>query len=162
MQASAKAAGVPLYAVDYHSYSHDLTPTSILQPRPITNSSIWQAFDHTDTQIWIGEAGSCGGGGRPNMSDTFANGFWFLSTLGRLAQLNHKLFLRQDFVGAYYGLLRDRFLYTNQSTAVTPNVDFFNAVLFKRLMGTQVLAVVSTVVSMKYSYSNIASRELNA
>ena len=78
------------------------------------------------------------------MSDTFANGFWYLPALGRLAQLNHKVFLRQDLVGAWYGLLRDKFTYGRGQKAVAPNPDYFSAVLFKRLMGTRVLNASSS------------------
>ena len=148
MQSQAAEAGVPLYAVNYHSYSHDLTPASILQNSAIADSSVFHQLGAGSTQLWIGEAGSCGGGGRPNMSDTFANGFWYLRALGRLAQLNHTVFLRQDLVGAWYGLLRDGFAYNctpgSSRSCVVPNVDYFSAVLFKRLMGRRVLNTSTT------------------
>ena len=75
------------------------------------------------------------------MSDTFANGFWYMNALGQLAQYDHKVFLRQTLVGGFDGLLKDK--YWSDVDGVVPNVDFFNAVLFKRYMGNNVFATSS-------------------
>lgn len=62
--------------------------------------------------------------------------------MGMLAKLNHKVFLRQDLISGFYGLLRDRFWYPSLDQSITPNSDYFMALLWKRLLGVGVLSAV--------------------
>ena len=58
-------------------------------------------------ELWTGEAGGAGGGGVDGVTNSFASGVWYLDALGLYAQARHSVFVRQDFVGAYYGLVED-------------------------------------------------------
>jgi len=84
-----------------------------------------------DAEIWLGESGPAQCGGQRGLSDTFASGFWFLDQLGSVARFGHTVHVRQSLIGADYGLLTE--------DEARPNPDFYNALLWKRLMGTQVL-----------------------
>ena len=70
---------------------------SISTPGPIEN--------------WAGEAGGAGGGGVDGVTNSFASGVWYLDALGLYAQARHGVFVRQDFVAAYYGLIEDGCLF---------------------------------------------------
>lgn len=52
-----------------------------------------------NAQLWIDETASFWGGGRANVSDTFASGFWYLDQLGYLATAGRThVFARQTLV----------------------------------------------------------------
>ena len=55
--------------------------------------------------IWMGEAGGAYNSGAHGMSDRFHSSFWYLDSLGVLAQRGHQTFCRQTLVGGNYGLL---------------------------------------------------------
>ena len=59
----------------------------------------------SQTQLWIGESASHSGGGTPGVSNRFASMFYYLDSLAATAAANHSGFLRQDLVGASYGLV---------------------------------------------------------
>lgn len=82
-------------------------------------------------QLWLGETGSAQCGGQINQSDTFLSGFWWLDQLGILALEDHDVIIRQALVGGDYGLLSYQDL--------RPRPDYWNSLLWKRLMGTKVL-----------------------
>lgn len=140
-RANAAKANVPLFAVNYHDYNDAhkyLFCKGILEPFVRPNSSLF--YSHVaGAETWIGEAAACGRGGVQGKSDTYASSLWYWQYLGRLAQLNHRVFLRQSLVGGYYGLLRDRFSdKTLSGDALVANVDYFAAVMFHKFMGNQV------------------------
>merc|ERR1712072_1254078 len=140
-RANAAKANVPLFAANYHDYNDEhkyLFCKGILEPFVRPNSSLF--YSHVaGAETWIGEAAACGRGGVQGKSDTYASSLWYWQYLGRLAQLNHRVFFRQTLVGGYYGLLRDRFWEkTMKGDTLEPNVDYFSAVLFKRHMGNEV------------------------
>ncbi|XP_010688437.2 heparanase-like protein 3 [Beta vulgaris subsp. vulgaris] len=81
---------------------------------------------------WVGEAGGAWHGGHDLVTNVFASGFWFLDQLGMAATFNTKAFCRQALIGGHYGLLN--------TTTFLPNPDYYNALLWHRLMGKQVLA----------------------
>lgn len=152
MRAQCKNASVPLFAANYHKYSDC---DKVLSPQDVANISAFSYADGAET--WIGEAASCGSGGHPGVSDTFASGFWYMQHLGRLAQLNHRVFLRQSLIGGNYGLLRDRFWDKNMTgDAVLPNTDYFVAVLFKRQMGNDVFATQPSKDGKVLAYAHCA------
>jgi hypothetical protein len=139
-RANAVAAGVPLMAVTYHDYNDGHRYSNCegaTKPFIAPNSS---NFYSTVGETWMGEAATCGQGGKVGVADSFASGLWYWQYLGRLAQLNHKIFMRQTLVGGNYGLLRDRFWdKTMKGDTLQPNADYFSAVLFTKLMGKEVL-----------------------
>ncbi|KAG0601950.1 hypothetical protein M758_11G150300 [Ceratodon purpureus] len=89
---------------------------------------------------WIGEAGGAYNSGKNLVSNAFVNSFWYLDQLAMSATFNTKAYCRQTLIGGNYGLLN--------STTFRPNPDLYSAILWKRLMGTVVLA---TTVEAKYS-----------
>ncbi|KAH9602626.1 hypothetical protein KSS87_005111 [Heliosperma pusillum] len=84
------------------------------------------------SEAWVGEAGGAYNSGAKDVSDTFANGFWYLDQLGMTSTFNHKVFCRQALIGGNYALLN--------TTTFVPNPDFYGALLWDRLMGNNVLA----------------------
>jgi heparanase 1 len=86
--------------------------------------------------VWLGETGNAQCGGKPGVSDAFVGGFWWLDQLAKVARLGQPVMVRQTLSGSNYGLIDD--------TTLTPRPDFWTAVLWRRLMGTSVLAVTAT------------------
>lgn len=84
------------------------------------------------TSAWIGEAGGAYNSGRHLVTDAFVFSFWYLDQLGMAASFNNKAYCRQTLIGGNYGLLN--------TTTFHPNPDMYSALLWKRLMGTRVLA----------------------
>jgi hypothetical protein len=82
--------------------------------------------------IWYGEAGSASCGGQQGYSNRFEATFWYLNALGLLAQHGLDVFIRQTLSGSDYGLIDD--------ASLTPNPDYWAALLWHRLMGTSILA----------------------
>lgn len=108
----------------------------------------------SQTELWIGESASHGGGGTPSVSNRFASLYYYMSTLAATAAANHSGVLRQDLVGAEYGLVegcasRGKWERYNFETAVSktppgtcsPNPDYWGALLFTRLMGPHVMHI---------------------
>ena len=85
-------------------------------------------------EIWLGEMSLISCGGQAGISDRLADSFWYLSQLGRLAAAGQTVVCRQSLVSTHYGLM-DHSLFQHP--------DFYAAVLFNRLMGTQVLGPVT-------------------
>ncbi|XP_028274207.1 heparanase [Parambassis ranga] len=83
--------------------------------------------------VWLGETSSAYGGGAAGLSDTFAAGFMWLDKLGLGATLGLGVVMRQVFIGAgSYHLVDDN---------LDPLPDYWLSVLYKRLVGPEVLAV---------------------
>ena len=85
-----------------------------------------------DAQLWLGETGSAQCGGEPGLSNAFADSLWWVDHLGRLARWGHAVVVRQTLSGSDYGLIDD--------TSLEPNPSYWASWLWRRLMGTQVLA----------------------
>ncbi|KAF9619047.1 hypothetical protein IFM89_004405 [Coptis chinensis] len=83
------------------------------------------------TSAWIGEAGGAYNSGGKTVSHSFLNSFWYLDQLGMTSTFNHKTFCRQSLIGGNYGLLN--------TTNFVPNPDYYNALLWHKLMGKNVL-----------------------
>lgn len=81
--------------------------------------------------IWYGEAGSASCGGQQGYSNRFEATFWYLNALGALAQRGLQVFIRQTLSGSDYGLIDD--------ATLQPNPDYWAALLWHRLMGTEIL-----------------------
>ena len=85
-----------------------------------------------NAEVWLGETGNAQCGGAPGISDRFVAGFWWLDQLGLMATKGHPVVVRQTLAGSDYGMINDETL--------NPNPDYWNSLLWKRLMGDRVLA----------------------
>lgn len=94
--------------------------------------------------ILLGETASFWAGGRGNVSNRFASGFFYLPQLAALAARGYLTHIRQDLAGGDYGMLD---LLLDDAGAVvdfSPNPDYFLHALWQRLVaGTALLANVS-------------------
>jgi hypothetical protein len=81
--------------------------------------------------IWDTEGGSASCGGQQGYSNRFQATFWYLNALGLLARQGLAVFVRQTLSGSDYGLIDD--------ATLTPNPDYWAALLWHRLMGTTIL-----------------------
>jgi heparanase 1 len=84
-------------------------------------------------RLWLGETGNAQCGGEPGVSDRFEGGFWWLDELGQTARAGQEVVIRQTLSGSNYGLIDDETL--------EPNPDYWSSLLWRRLIGTGVLAV---------------------
>ncbi|KAF1889608.1 hypothetical protein Lal_00024935 [Lupinus albus] len=82
---------------------------------------------------WVGESGGAYNSGGKDVSHTFVNGFWYLDQLGMASTFNHMVYCRQTLIGGNYALLN--------TTSFIPNPDYYGALLWHRLMGSNVLSV---------------------
>ncbi|MCX8071218.1 MAG: hypothetical protein N3C12_02025 [Candidatus Binatia bacterium] len=81
--------------------------------------------------VWLTETGGQSCGGQVGVADRFANTFWYLNTLARLARRGHFVVVRQTLSGSTYGLIDD--------VSLRPRPDYWATFLWRRLMGTRVL-----------------------
>lgn len=95
--------------------------------------------------IWAGETASANQGGLAGVSDKFADVFWYADQLGTLARLGHAGFQRQKLIsgGTNYGLI------SLKDSVISPNPDYYVAILYKELMSNKVLAVSQSDASMQ-------------
>ena len=91
------------------------------------------------TRIWIGEGGGAYNSGRDNVTNAMFGGFWFLDQLALFAERGHQAYCRQTFIGGLYSLL--------DIVSYHPNPDYYNLLLWSRLMGKEVLKATSSLVS---------------
>lgn len=85
--------------------------------------------------VWLGETGSAQVGGEPEVSGRWATALWWLDQLGALALVGHQVQCRQTLSGSDYGLI------DAAGGKLTGTPDYWASVLWKRLMGPQVLKV---------------------
>jgi len=85
-------------------------------------------------ELWIGEAGGAYNSGQHLVTDAFISGFWYLDQIANFAVFGHQRYCRQTLIGGNYGFLN--------TTTLHPNPDYYNALLWRRLMGERVLKVV--------------------
>lgn len=95
-------------------------------------------------EVWLGETGSAQCGGEPGFSNAFADALWWGDTLGRVARRGQKVIVRQTLAGADYGLIDDRTL--------QPNPSYWVSWLWRRVMGTQVLAAAGVRATALHAY----------
>ncbi|KAK2827373.1 hypothetical protein Q7C36_018299 [Tachysurus vachellii] len=84
-------------------------------------------------KVWLGETSSAYGGGAFGLSDTFVAGFMWLDKLGLAAKLGLDVVMRQVLIGSGTYHLVDNNL--------DPLPDYWLSVLYKRLIGPEVLTV---------------------
>ncbi|XP_068561470.1 heparanase isoform X1 [Cebidichthys violaceus] len=94
-----------------------------------------------DKPVWLGETSSAYGGGAVGLSDTFVAGFMWLDKLGLAARLGLDVVMRQVFIGSGSYHLVDENL--------DPLPDYWLSVLYKRLVGPEVLKVGFSVVAQR-------------
>eukprot|EP00257_Ricinus_communis_P003418 XP_002515478.2 heparanase-like protein 3 [Ricinus communis] len=119
--------------VDGHLISKILNP-SYLDGGSQPFSSLQRILKSSGTQAvaWVGEAGGAYNSGHNLVTNAFVFSFWYLDQLGMASSFNTKTYCRQTLIGGNYGLL-------NTNTFV-PNPDYYSALLWHRLMGTNALA----------------------
>ncbi|TKC46796.1 hypothetical protein EI555_016007 [Monodon monoceros] len=103
---------------------------------------IFQAVEETrpHKKVWLGETSSAYGGGAPLLSNTFAAGFMWLDKLGLSARMGIEVVMRQVFFGAgNYHLVDENFEPLPVSDHYFPIIDYWLSLLFKKLVGTNVL-----------------------
>ncbi|KAL6469756.1 hypothetical protein MHYP_G00208750 [Metynnis hypsauchen] len=84
-------------------------------------------------RVWLGETSSAYGGGALGLSDTFVAGFMWLDKLGLAAKLGLDVVIRQVLIGSgTYHLVDDN---------LDPLPDYWLSVIYKRLVGPEVLKV---------------------
>ena len=115
-------------------------PSRLLDPKNLDEAGYWadkmkQWRDQyaPGKPIWLGETGNAQFGGEPGLSNVYLGGLWWLDELGLLARKDHSVVVRQTLSGSDYGMIDDQTL--------DPRPDYWNSVLWKRLMGTRVYAV---------------------
>ena len=86
--------------------------------------------------IWLGETGNAQFGGEPGVSDVFIGGLWWLDQLGLMARSGQQVVIRHTLTGMDYGLIDE--------DTLEPRPDYWNSLLWKRLMGERVYAVEKT------------------
>ena len=89
----------------------------------------------------LGETASYWAGGRANVSNRYASGFWYLPQLGYLASQGYMAHIRQDLAGGDYGLLD--LVLDSSGTVVdfAANPDYFTHALWQRLVSGVALGV---------------------
>nr|CAD1827777.1 unnamed protein product [Ananas comosus var. bracteatus] len=102
----------------------------------------------TSTVAWVGEAGGAYNSGHHLVTDAFVFSFWYLDQLGMAAKYDTKSYCRQTLIGGNYGLLN--------TTTFEPNPDYYSALLWHRLMGTNVLSVNFTGTNKIRAYAHCA------
>ncbi|TYG52396.1 hypothetical protein ES288_D09G024600v1 [Gossypium darwinii] len=104
------------------------------------------------SRAWVFKSGRALHGGAKDVSQTFANGFWYFDQLGMASTYNHKVFCRQTLIGGNYALL-------NTTTSI-PNPDYYGVLLWHRLMGSTVLAVTQEFNQNLRVYAHCAKKKL--
>ncbi len=94
-------------------------------------SSLGRRYD-PHAPIWDTEAGSASCGGQQGYSNRFEATFWYLNALGLLSRHGLAVLIRQTLSGSDYGLIDD--------ATLQPNPDYWAALLWRRLMGTGIVA----------------------
>ncbi|KAJ7547497.1 hypothetical protein O6H91_08G088500 [Diphasiastrum complanatum] len=105
----------------------------------LQNSGPW-------AQAWVGEAGGAYNSGHHLVTDAFVFGFWYLDQLGTAAKYDTKVYCRQSLIGGNYGLL--------DHTTFQPNPDYYSALLWKQLMGPDVLSASVNGTSYLRAYAH--------
>ncbi|KAJ0057500.1 hypothetical protein NL108_009239, partial [Boleophthalmus pectinirostris] len=113
----------------------DFLDPQVLDTLTLKTNEVLQKVKQASPQkkVWLGETSSAYGGGALGLSDTFVAGFMWLDKLGLGAKLGLNVVMRQVFIGSgSYHLIDDN---------LDPLPDYWLSVLYKRLVGQQVLSV---------------------
>jgi heparanase 1 len=146
------AAGPDVDIVTWHYYptqsrrcpvaSVPAGPWTLLDPAALDEAGRWAAqveglaATHArNARVWLGETGNAQCGGEPGVSDSFVGSLWWIDELGLIAARGEGVVVRQTLAGSNYGMIDD--------ATLEPNPDWWASVLWKRLMGSDVLAAAS-------------------
>jgi heparanase 1 len=152
--------GDAIAAATWHSYTgYGLDPklplvafnASFLAETPAQAAPMIKAaaaFVAGGGEIWVGETAMAWHSGRNGTTDAFASSPWYVNALGTLAA-THRVHVRQTLVGGYYNLI-DR-------ESLTPNPDYFAALLWKRTMGERVLRASSSLPESVLVFAHCAA-----
>ncbi len=118
------------------------SPSRLLDPEHLDEAGHWARVlrrlrdAHAPGKpIWLGETGNAQFGGEPGVSDVYVGGLWWLDQLGLLAANGHDVVVRQTLSGLDYGMI--------DSGTLEPRPDYWNSLLWKRLMGREVYAATA-------------------
>jgi heparanase 1 len=127
----------------------------MLDPRQLDEIDRWAAEVEEarrrwapHAEVWLDETSNAQCGGSPGVSDAFASSLWWLDELGKLARRGTPVVVRQALSGADYGLLAE--------PTLEPRPDYFASVLWRRVMGTRVLATVAAPRTLR-AYAHCAA-----
>ncbi|KAM0829670.1 hypothetical protein ACQ4PT_066734 [Festuca glaucescens] len=103
------------------------------------------------SSAWVGESGGAYNSGGKDVSDRFADSFWYLDQLGMSSVFGTKVYCRQALVGGNYCLLN--------TTTLAPNPDYYSALLWDRLMGPGVLQTTAAASPCLRSYAHCSKQK---
>ncbi len=122
--------------------SRRASETRLLNPDHLDEAAHWARFNAAlrdahapGVPLWLGETGNAQFGGEPGVSDRYVGSLWWLDQLGLLARHDHDVVVRQTLAGSNYQLIT--------ADTLEPLPDYWASVLWKRLMGTEVLPVAT-------------------
>ena len=109
---------------------------------------IWKSIQEKTSpksKLVLSETATAADGGCPGLSNSFASGFYFVDVMGFAGDLGFSQVYRQDLVGfsgveggSSYALAGDPGWYNaSASGKLLPNPDFFTALAWRKLMGSQ-------------------------
>jgi heparanase 1 len=168
LPAFAAAGGDTVDVLTWHYYPQQSTrcpvavrpaaPDRLLDPDNLDEIDRWaddveQARSaHAPTaQAWLDETSNAQCGGAPGISDAFVSSLWWLDELGKMARRGTPVIVRQALTGADYGLLDE--------ATLDPRPDYFASVLWRKLMGTKVLAATVDKSPSVRAYAHCAAAD---
>lgn len=119
--------------------SRRAAPGRLLHPENLDEAAYWARRNAAlrdeycpGCPLWLGETGHAQFGGEPGLSDRYLASLWWLDQLGLLAVHAHDVVVRQTLSGSNYQLITE--------DTLKPLPDYWASLLWKRLMGREVLA----------------------
>ncbi|KAJ9163032.1 hypothetical protein P3X46_022754 [Hevea brasiliensis] len=108
----------------------------------------------TSATAWVGEAGGAYNSGRNHVSNAFVYMMLhrYLDQLGMASAYDTKTYCRQSLIGGNYGLLN--------TTTFVPNPDYYSAILWNRLMGSNVISTYFTGTKKIRAYALCAKESV--
>ncbi|XVF43098.1 hypothetical protein PTKIN_Ptkin02bG0012900 [Pterospermum kingtungense] len=150
-------------AITHHIYNlgpaDDQNPITKIQD-PFYLNQVAQIYENVSKVVkkfgplsgaWVSGAGEALDNSHRDVSPSFADGFWYLDQLGMASTFNYKVFCRQTFIGGNYALF--------DATTSTPNPDYYSALLWHRLMGSNVLFVTQKADPNLRVYAHCAKKK---
>ncbi|XP_049646215.1 heparanase [Suncus etruscus] len=142
LQSFLKTGGAAIDSITWHHYyvngriatEEEFLNPDVLDTFALSVQKVFQVVEEITPhkKVWLGETSSAYGGGAPLLSNTFAAGFMWLDKLGLSARMGIEVVMRQVLFGAgNYHLVDENF---------EPLPDYWLSLLFKKLVGTTVLA----------------------